>query len=134
MGYTLTKGTDPMKIAEQQYATGSEIKFTAFTSCVGIIARKGSSLTGVHLVLKAKDESIFDQAAATAVHAVLPDKYDEVMIIGCVNIWQNPSNNVQAAFEKLQAGISSLQKVQIYNFTDGTYGGAIEGGKIDVTY
>jgi len=44
MPYTLSKTADLMKIAEQEYGSGPEIKFTAFTSCIGVLARKGARL------------------------------------------------------------------------------------------
>jgi hypothetical protein len=134
MPYKLKGGTDPANIAEQEYATSSTIGFTTFTSCIGVIAKKGSELTGIHLVMVADDHSTFDEQAATAVHQALPDTYDKVSIVGCINLWENPDNGVRAAFQKLSGGIKSLEKVQVYDRDFGIYGATIEGSDIKVTF
>ena len=71
MPYTISKATDPLKINEQEYASATKIKFTAFTSCIGVIAKMGATLTAIHLVMVANDESIFDVEDATKVLELL---------------------------------------------------------------
>ena len=67
-------------------------------------------------------------------YEVLGNQYDRVCIIGCVDLWRNPQNNVLAAFQKLESMIRSLQVVQTYNFAAGTYGATIDGNDIEITY
>jgi len=38
-------------IAEQEYESGTKLKFTNFTSCIGVVAKHGPILTAVHLVM-----------------------------------------------------------------------------------
>jgi hypothetical protein len=35
MPYTIRETTNPLEIEEREYASGPEIKFTKFTSCIG---------------------------------------------------------------------------------------------------
>lgn len=134
MPYTLSRAGNPLSIKEQEYASAAEIKFTAFTSCIGVIAKKGGTLTAVHLVMKARDDSIFDTAAATEVLKLLPNAPDAVTIFGCISLWENPQNNVLAALQKLTGTLESLQKYQQHTFAAGTYGAAIDGNDIDITF
>ena len=135
MAYQFSLSANPLAIAEQEYATAATVQFTAFTSCIGVIAKKGPMLTGVHLVMTAPDGTLFNQNAATRLmYEVLGNQYDRVCIIGCVDLWRNPQNNVLAAFQKLESMIRSLQVVQTYNFAAGTYGATIDGNDIEITY
>jgi len=135
MTYQFTQAADAMAIAEQGYATAAAIKFTGFTSCIGVIAKRGGLLTGAHLVLNAPDGTKFNQNAATRlIYEVLGNQYDKIWIIGCVDIWRTPANGVLAAYEKLTSMIRSLEVVQHYNFADGTYGAQIEDDDIDITF
>lgn len=59
MPYELNKRTDALNIEERQYSSGPEIKFTHFSSCIGVIAKKGAELTAVYLSICAEDGSIF---------------------------------------------------------------------------
>jgi hypothetical protein len=82
MPYTITQATDPLNIKEQEYASGPKIMFTKFTSCIGVIAKKGATLTAVHLVIIAKDESTFDANDVPAVLKLLGPAPDAVTIFG----------------------------------------------------
>jgi hypothetical protein len=134
MAYTFSAAADATKIKEQEYASAAAIKFTKFTSCIGVIAKKGGTLTAVHLVMKASDDTLFDAGAATAAIALIPAKPDAVTIFGCISLWENPSNNVQAAFQKLTGAFSSLSKYQQYTFGQGEFGAEISGDDIDITF
>lgn len=134
MPYKLKLTNDAKKIKEQEYATAESIMFTTFTSCIGVIAKKGTALTAVHLVMKADDETLFDEQAATQVLSVLPDTYEKVWIIGCTDLWANPQNAVLGGFLKLKAGIKSLEVVQIFSWRPGIYGASISGSDIEVEF
>lgn len=132
MPYTFTQTTDAMGIKEQEYATAKEVKFTKFTSCVGIISRKGTMLTGVHLVMVAKDSSSFDEAAALKIAPLLGSSPDEIYIFGGTESWKAAKGGVGQGFAKL---LSALSGAKVYNWGDGTFGAKIgEDGKIEITY
>ena len=134
MAYTLSEATNRLSIKEQEYASAAEIKFTMFTSCIGVIAKKGDALTGVHLVMKAKDDSIFDSTTAVNVLALLPKSPDAVTIFGCCSLWENPQNNVMSGFQKLTGSLKDVTKYQQYTFGEGEYGAQIDGSEIEITY
>lgn len=134
MSYKFSKAGDPMAIKEQEYGSGSEIKFTKFTSCIGVIAKKYDVLHAVHLVMKAKDGSIFDPSAAIDVVGLFPSLPEKVTIFGCIALWENPDNGVNKAFQKLLASVKSVEKYQKYTFGEGTYGAKIDGKNIEITF
>lgn len=134
MPYKLREASNGLSIKEQEYASAAEIKFTMFTSCIGVIAKKDSSLTAVHLVMKADDDSIFDANAAVNVLALLPKSPDAVTIFGCCSLWENPQNNVVAGFQKLVGSLKSVTKYQQHTFGQGSYGAQIDGSDIEITY
>ena len=136
MAYTLTETKNALSIAEQQYATATKLKFTPFTSCIGVIAKKDEKLTAVHLSIYAEDGSIFEANDVPKVVDCLPDKPDAITLFGCLNVWQHPANGmVQAAFEKLASQLIPLAKYQQYPREDGTYGAEIDNaGEIKITF
>ena len=135
MPYTLRPAADAMAIAEQEYATAQEIRFTAFTSCIGVIARQGPNLTAVHLVMRADDDSPFDTPAVLAVLARLTAHYDSAWIIGCTDLWENPQNDVLAAFGQLVAGIRCSEAVKRFPLAPSTYGARVDAdGDLELTY
>ena len=133
MPYTISKATDPLKINEQEYASATKIKFTAFTSCVGVIAKIGATLTAVHLVMVANDGSIFDVEDSTKVLELLKAP-NAVTIFGCISLWENPKNKVLPAFQKLTGKFQTLKKYQQYTFGPGTYGASIDDDDIEIIY
>ena len=136
MPYIIKETSSPLKIEERECASGPKIKFTTFTSCIGVIAKKGEKLTAVHLSIYAEDGSIFEANDVPKVIDCLPDKPDTITLFGCLNVWQNPANGmVQAAFEKLASQLMPLAKYQQYPREDGTYGAEIDdAGEIKITF
>ena len=130
MPYIIRETTNPLQIKEQEFASAKEIKFTPFTSCIGVIAKKGAKLTAVHLVMVADDGSYFNRNAATTVLDNLPEEPDVVTIIGCIDLWVSPANGMSAAFEQLTGKLKTLKKEQL---EDGTYGAKIKGDDIEIT-
>jgi hypothetical protein len=132
--YTISKANDPLKIEEREYASAEKIMFTAFTSCIGVIAKKGAKLTAIHLVMIDKDENIFSPNDATNVLQLLPTAPDAVAIFGCVSLWENPQNKVLSGFQKLTGTFQNLTKYQKSTFAPGTYGASIDGDDIEILY
>jgi hypothetical protein len=115
MAYTLTKTNDALSIAEQQYATAqNKLMFTMFTSCIGVVAKKGDKLTGVHLVIvgeppvPGQEGPRFgaDASDVPNVIAKLNLPADAVCVFGCFDVWRHPANQVVPAFEKLTGDLS----------------------------
>lgn len=126
--YDFTEAKNVMAIAEQEYGTAGEILFTAFTSCVGVMARTGSQITGVHLVLMGKGDVPFDDDAADEVLKLIGNAYEQVFVIGSVSLWEKENQ----AFVKM---LGKLKNPQKYSYGDGTFGGKINAkGELEITY
>lgn len=118
MPYTLQPAQNVMKIEEQQFGSGQEIRFTKFTSCIGVIAREGNKVTGVHLVIISKDDTPFNNDAAQLTINTL-GKYTQVVVIGQIDFWKG---SVGEAYDAL---IKGLKKPIIISTDDGIYGGRV---------
>jgi hypothetical protein len=130
--YKISKASDPLKIAEREYASAAEIGFTTFTSCIGVIAKEGDTLTAAHLVVSTGKGHVCNANDIAKVLGRLPKKPDAVTIVGCIDVWENQANGkvLVEAFQKLTGSLQNLTKD--YR-GDGTYGGKIENNKIKVT-
>ncbi len=93
MGYRFFKASDPLEIKEQQYAVGQEIRFSKFTSCMGIIGKQHSDVYGVHLVQQGvfsetdqgkKDAQlkVFGYIEALQIAGIFPSKLEFAIFIG----------------------------------------------------
>ena len=125
MAYSFNMAKDPLNVAEQQYATAEEIRFTMFTSCIGLIARNNAVVTGVHLVMLSEDDTPFDNNAAQAAVDLLGE-YQEVVVIGQANMWQH---NLSAPYDHL---IGLLENPTIRDLNDGVYGGRVSGDQLQI--
>jgi len=117
--YDFTLAKDTMKIAEQEYGTDAEVRFTIFTSCIGLLARKENNVTGVHLVMFSDTGNVFDNEAAEAAAACLPVGYTSVVVIGQVNMWED---NLNGPYNYL---LSLLNNPNTIDKNDGIYGGRV---------
>jgi hypothetical protein len=121
MSYNFTQAANVMSIAEQEYGDAAEIRFSTFTSCIGLIARNAGNVTGVHLVMFSNTDSPFDNAAANAAIALL-GAYTHVVVIGQTEMW---NDNLPGPYQHLLAG---LNKPTVIDVNDGVYGGRVENG------
>ena len=121
MSYNFTQAGDVMNIQEQQYGSAGEIRFSLFTSCIGLIARQGNNVTGVHLVIFSSDDTPFDNAAADAAIGLLGN-YQQVVVIGQTGIW---AHNLPGPYQHLIAGLANPV---VLDKNDGIYGGRVENG------
>jgi hypothetical protein len=139
--YTLIEGTDARDIKEYEYASAKkEILFTAFTSCIGVIAKKGDILTGVHLVAVSneKEAKAFAPNDVEQVLNVLALPADKVTVFGCIDVWRDPRNGtLSKAFEKL-TGTLKTKALELYHQSlkdIGTYGAEIgAAGEIKIKF
>jgi hypothetical protein len=120
MAYSLNPAQDVMAIAEQQFGSGEEIRFTSFTSCIGVIARKGNQVTGIHLVMLSQDDTPFNDDAATLTIETLGN-YTQVVVIGQIEMWED---NFREPYQTL---INGLNNPMTISQNDGDYGGRVNG-------
>jgi hypothetical protein len=130
--YKLSKASNPLTIAEREYASAATIKFTTFTSCIGVIAKEGDTLTAVHLVATTGKDHVCNANDIAKVLGRLPKKPDAVTIVGCIDVWENQANGkvLVGAFQKLTGSLQNFTKD--YRGA-GTYGARIENNKIVVS-
>lgn len=84
--YRLEKG-NALWLAEKKYATAEIIEFSKFTSCIGVVGRKGKELTGMHLVLPPEDTTEAEiMSVLKQINGILEGS-QEVIIVGCSGIW-----------------------------------------------
>jgi len=145
MTYNFIKAKNPNNIKEQQFATANEIKFSTFTSCVGVIAKKGDLLTGVHLVKFGVDvylqnainpptEAFSANTAAYITTVLLPQNPDAIAIVGFIKEWESTNDmistaDIRAGIQKLTGECKQLKKYQTHN-THGDYYSSVYGAKI----
>jgi hypothetical protein len=135
MSYVLTQTDDAALLPEQHYVRDvDEVLFSRFTSCIGVVARTGTTLTAVHLVQIDNQNGYFDPAAARAVLDVLGNGFDEACILGCVNDWSHsPNLSIRNGYQNLVAGIRQLRTCQIYANNDGIHSATVTAGAIVVS-
>jgi hypothetical protein len=119
MAYIFSQAGNALGIAEQEYAAAAEVRFSTFTSCIGLVARAEGELTGVHLVMLSNDGSVFDNAAADAAVNLLGN-YQQVVVIGQAGMWDD---NINAAYQHL---LGNLNNPIIIDVNDGIYGGIVD--------
>ncbi|HEY2068998.1 MAG TPA: hypothetical protein VGG48_05545 [Rhizomicrobium sp.] len=117
MAYTFKKADHPLFIGEREYDTASDIRFTLFTSCIGVAVQNGQKVTGVHLSIYGTDGDKFDNTAAAEVAKLLGDKYEQALILGKVEIWEKQVYNAYTYLKSLL-----LVKPAIVGGPDGIYG------------
>ncbi len=121
MTYRFSPAHDPMDIKEQEYQSAKEVRFSKFTSCIGVLAKNDEIVTGVHLVIWSKDETRFDDAAARETVALL-SRYQQVVVIGHTDLWES---NLREQYKYL---LSLIKGPHIINTNDGVYGGRVHNG------
>jgi hypothetical protein len=140
MAYSLTETKNALSIAEQQYATATKIKFTPFTSCIGVIAKKGDKLTGVHLVAIG-DGGVFMPTDVNRVHNLLPTPADRITVFGFIDDWRSGLNGEEIKIAtlkltgelKLNVAHGEVEHYYEVKEDDGTYSAEIVGDGIKLT-
>lgn len=90
--YPLQPAKDPLAIEECQYAIGTEVKFTKFTSCMGLFCKieNSNNVIGIHLVIIDGKHQKFTEADIPAVQKILTDNHaqlDTGWVVGCLDNW-----------------------------------------------
>lgn len=129
MPYPLNATQQPLAIAECEYASNpavpplngqvqATVKFTPFTSCIGIIAasNNGTDAIGIHLVMVAPNDVAFSAADVPAVVALLAGFPQNTCIVGQVGMWEDNLPGPYAALAQALGNPPTLDQ------GDGTYG------------
>lgn len=127
MPYILHPAPNAMVIRERQYAVGNPVRFSAFTSCLGLMAwaTDENVIRAVHLSLLDENDHPFDDDAVGEVLTRLLD-YRLVVVVGHVTAWTARLPN---AYRRL---IGQLRNPHIIDAADGIYGGQIAGGNFQL--
>ena len=143
MPYTIYPARNPLAIAERQSAqapdvplsgegeTQPTVRFTAFTWCIGIVARnqKATSVIGVHLALFDGDSPFTATDVPTVITALGPYNPGTVIVFGKISVWET---SVPDAYTALIAALPGANQLA---FDDGTYGAGInEDNQLEVTF
>ena len=131
MPYVVNQAANALTIAERQWFTAGQIRFTGFSSCVGLVVLQGGQLTAVHLAQQATDSSWFDTVAAGVVLGLLPIGYTKSIVMGQISTWAFPTGHCVAGYQHLTGLLTNLTA---YQFAEGTYGADIAGTDIEITY
>lgn len=124
MSYTFAPAANVMAIKEQEFGSSGEVRFTTFTSCIGLLGRRGDTVTGVHLVMFSSDDTQFNQAAAAEAVALL-GSFEKVVVIGHTGIWSGAGGEISAAYGAM---LEMLGNPVVIPVDDGIYGGRVAGG------
>lgn len=124
MPYILNQTVNNLAIRELEYASGQEIRFTTFTSCIGVIARQGGQVTGIHLAIYSNvaPHDIFNDADVQEITQILNNNYTQIVVIGQVDVWRG---SIPGPYQTL---INSLNNPRVISLNDGNYGGRVENG------
>lgn len=115
MPYNFNNAENAMIINEMECGTGEIIQFTPFTSCLGVVGRYGSTVTGIHLVAVDAQGTLFNDEMATAVKDKLTG-CDEWIFMGFVDSWLSDYPTQMAIIQSLPNQKNSV------NGDDGVYG------------
>lgn len=131
--YSLTETTNLTAIAECQYAIGDKLKFTKFTSCLGLFCKikDSTKLIGIHLVLFDENDVPFTLADVATVRTVLENWDAELetgWVVGCLDFW---SSEIKSAFLEI---FGDIDRERILNSDSGFYSAEVANQAVVVTF
>lgn len=131
--YPVTQTSDLTAIAECKYAVGTKLKFTKFTSCLGLFCKveNKEEVIGVHLVLIDGNDHRFSTADIPAIKKILTDnnaQLDTGWVVGCLDNWPGPIKN---SFYELFADAGGER---ILDKNAGFYSAEVDGNDVKVTF
>ncbi|MBE0360598.1 MULTISPECIES: hypothetical protein [Pseudoalteromonas] len=115
MTYSFKDAANAMVIKEMECGEGIRVQFTPFSSCLGVVSRKGDLLTGIHLV-EVDIQGQFNDEKANAVKDKI-NGCDEWFFVGFVTDWASGNTKDQVDIIKTVP----KQKNSV-NLGDGVYG------------
>lgn len=133
MPYPIKPG-DADNLTEAKYAEGAAIKFSPFTSCIGVVGRYGNVLKAVHLVMIWNTKK-FDALNASLVEQYIGDPApDEIVLFGCIDLWRNSeSPEISGAFNTLLGKLNQKRLVVERPHPHGTFVASVgQNGAIQI--
>jgi len=134
--YRLSRAGNILTIAEREYGIGNEIKFTTFTSCLGVMSkvRTEGNIIGVHLGLLSSDSAITPQDVGQVKWLLDRYNYDttSTVIIGAISVWERSAPDVLRRLFK-DLGLHRNHP-RVHAMGDYTWGGRITGNEVEITY
>lgn len=96
--YPLQATAHLLAIEECRYAIGAELKFTKFTSCLGLFCKieNSDNIIGIHLVVIDGKHKEFTAADIPAVRTILTNNHallDTGWVVGCLDNWPGDVKN-----------------------------------------
>lgn len=137
MPYQFTQAVNSLKVEERQYSSASEIRFTAFTSCIGIVSVNVNmkKVIGIHLSLRDQNNAIAvsDIPEAIGKLHVMDYKKSNTIIIGEISAWRR---SAPAVYNTL---LLRLGRPTEYDWASGVYGATFSkdaevNGNIEFTF
>jgi len=140
MPYTLSQAANIQAITEREWGVGPLIRFTTFTSCIGVVAKVTgqNQVIGIHLGIRDAEDNCFSADDVTLVTGVLnTQQFDPstVKIFGTTDAWADPEQvgqPVANAYEALLNALNITGDNTIALPSDSEYGAKIENGNIDI--
>lgn len=131
--YPVSKAADPKAVEECQYGIGQEVKFTKFTSCLGVFCKINgkSNVIGVHLVLVDGNDVQFKLEDVPKIEKLLEEndaELDTGWVVGCLDKWPGDIKN---AFYKM---FEDCDGARILDKGDGFYSAKIKNNVVEVTF
>ena len=131
--YPVTKAANQKAVAECEYGVGAEVKFTKFTSCLGVFCKikNTSKVIGVHLVLVDGKGVEFKAKDVPSIKKILEDngaELDTGWVVGCLDKW---SGNIKTEFYKMFEDDTGSR---IMDKGDGVYSALVKDSAVKVTF
>jgi hypothetical protein len=134
MAFVFTPAASNQDIKENEYGTGKDIKFSNFSSCIGIVALTAphDSCIGLHVVMiNAADEYFSAADVPSVVNVFQTLNYDahSVQIVGFIETWEDV---IGPAYQALVQALNPVS--QQGNEKEGGYDAKVENGALVVTF
>ncbi|MDR1226603.1 MAG: hypothetical protein LBK47_06860 [Prevotellaceae bacterium] len=134
MAYTLQSTVNNLAIAEQEYAKEAfGVRFTKFTSCIGVVGQSSKGLTGVHLVILSKDDQRIQEADIPQVADLLKSS-TRIVVFGHVGTWKS-DDELAKVYDKLLLELKRLvgeKMLYEIDLNDGIYGADTADGHLKI--
>ncbi|KZB55546.1 hypothetical protein AUP42_03200 [Thalassospira lucentensis] len=126
MPYVFSQAANPLAIAECEYASAAEIRFSTFTSCIGIVGIRNGEVFGIHLPLAVDDFVTNADIDAALVHC---QGLAQTTITGVIGAWTSSRPTVYA-YLVAQLGNPAIG----VDHDEGVYGARVNNGNLVLSY
>lgn len=125
-------------IREWEYGWGPTVQFTGFSSCIGVLGKikyqEGTHVIGVHLAIHDSNDN---QVTVQDIRQIkwLLERYGYVrnsgIVIGQISVWANSHAD---GLNQLKKDLGIVGEGRLFQLAQGTYGGEIDDGDVNITY